>query len=81
MPTWRKLIAAAAGEDRIIFCTLSDSELDVKFDDGFGGHEGQPFTAWSEQRVYFPAVYDGAEWVSSVPRNPCNEPTEHVGSE
>ena len=79
--TWRKLIKEKAGEDQIVHCTLSDGELDAEFDSGFGGHEGKPFTAWGQQRVYFPVVYDGAEWVSSVPRNPCNEPTEHVGGE
>lgn len=53
--------------------------LDYNFDDGFGGTEGMPFTAWTEQRVYFPACYDGAEWIESVPRSPCDEATKHIG--
>lgn len=79
MATWRGLIAEAAKGDAIIACTLTPEELDVKFDNGWGGTEGEPFTAWSETRVYFPVCYDGAEWVESAPRNPCDEKTEHVG--
>jgi hypothetical protein len=81
--TWRKCIqdAMASVEDSgpLIACTLSADQLDVPFDCGYGGANGEPFTAWTESRVYFPATYDGAEWCSSVPRNPCDEETEHVG--
>lgn len=38
-----------------------------------------PFTAWGIKRVYFPAHYDGRQWVASVPRNPGEEVTNHVG--
>lgn len=62
-------------------CTLSEEELSVKFYDGYGGAEGKPFTLWTKNRVYFPAVYDGSEWVASVPRNPCEEATQHIGGE
>ena len=34
---------------------------------------------WTAARVYFPACYDGSEWCESVPRNPCDEATTHVG--
>ena len=81
MATWRELIKSAAGDDKIIAYTLSDKELDVEFDDGFGGSEGKPFTAWSYDYVYFPVVYDGAEWVGRAPRNPCPEATEHMGGQ
>ena len=54
---------------------------DREFDDGFGGSNGGPFTVWTKDFVYFPVVYDGAEWVGSVPRNPCDIATEHVGSQ
>lgn len=64
-----------------VACTLAVDELHRPFNPGFGGSEGAPFTCWSETRVYFPAVYDGSEWVSSVPRNPCDEATGHVGGE
>lgn len=68
-------------DDNIIYCTLSEEELLVPFDNGYGGSEGKPFTAWSEDYVYFPVVYDGSEWIERAPRNPCDEPTEHVGGE
>ena len=40
---------------------------------------GPAFTAWGEKRVYFPATYDGRQWVDSVPRNPCAQATPHIG--
>jgi hypothetical protein len=83
-PTWRELIAkelAAQGEDwsAVVTCTLTPEELDVRFDNGFGNEHGQPFTAWTARRVYFPVCYDGSEWCGSVPREPCAEATKHVG--
>lgn len=60
---------------------VDDPALDVQFDAGFGGSEGVPFTLWTTSRVYFPCVYDGSEWVESVPRDPCNVATSHVGGE
>lgn len=65
----------------VVLCTLSGSELDVEFDDGYGSAEGKPFTLWTANRVYFPSVYDGAEDCESVPRNPCNEAVGHVGGQ
>jgi hypothetical protein len=85
--TWRALITEAMkahGEsldEDTIAKTLSDTELELEFDNGYGGSEGVPFTLWTEKRVYFPVVYDGAEWVASVPREPSGEKTEHVGGE
>lgn len=76
METWRKLIKKALndGDDisSLVF-TPSDLDLDYQFDSGYGGIEGQPFVAWSDNWVYFPVSYDGAEWVGSVPRNPVSE--------
>jgi len=46
---------------------------------GYGRPEGIPFTLWTHKRVYFPVQYDGSEWVTSVPRDPCEEVTSHVG--
>ena len=79
MTTWRKLIAECAEGDEIIACTLSEEELDAEFDSGYGVSEGRPFTAWSDQWVYFPSEYDGSEDCNRVPRNPCDIATEHVG--
>lgn len=55
--------------------------FDREFDGGFGCSEGCKFTAWGELYVYFPVVYDGSEWISFVPRNPCLVATSHVGGE
>ena len=59
--------------------TLTDEQLDARFDHGYGGTEGAPFTLWTKKRVYFPGQYDGAEWVASVARHPDGKPTDHVG--
>ena len=85
MDTWRELIQEEASKhgDSVDAMTISieDGGLDREFDDWYGLHEGCPFTAWSVSRVYFPIVYDGAEWVGSAPRNPCDERLEHFGDE
>ena len=82
--SWRKLIQSEMDDvsesfSDVVKCTLTEEELDADFDAGFGGTKGKPFTLWTHFRVYFPVVYDGAEWVSSVPRTPCDKVTEHVG--
>ena len=82
--TWRNQITMEMirrGETwaDVIACTLSEDELDRPFDGGHGIAEGQPFTLWTERRVYFPCECDGAESVASVPRDPCPEATKHVG--
>jgi len=84
MTTWRielKDTCAHRG-DRFenLIHTLTQAELDTEFDDGYGSPEGVPFTAWSDDWVYFPVVYDGTEWVGTVPRNPCGKKTVHVGN-
>jgi len=84
MNTWRELITVEMEErgeawGDVVGVACSEGELDRQFDSGYGGSEGAPFTLWTMDRVYFPAVYDGLEWVASVPRNPCDEEMEHVG--
>lgn len=84
MATWRDLLhneMQTHGESLsdLVGCTLTDAELTEKFDDGYGSEQGKPFTAWTSNRVYFPACYDGSEWVASVSRNPDNVPTHHIG--
>ena len=86
MTTWRKLIVEAMGEDQeawldVVGMTLSEEDLDREFNDSYGTGEGCPFTLWTEKRVYFPVTYDGSEWASSVPRNPCEEKCHHVGGQ
>lgn len=81
MANWKEMINEKAGDDEIIACTLTEYELRREFDAGPGRHKGECFTAWGEKYVYFPVVYDGAEWVGKAPRNPCKESTKHIGSE
>ena len=81
---WRNIITEAMvanGEEfsALIYCTLDDAGLDAKFDPGYGGEEGAPFAAWSNEFVYFPICYDGSEWCGSAPRNPRAEPLAHQG--
>jgi hypothetical protein len=81
--SWREKLVEACNEsgDRFddLEMTLTDEQLDQKFDAGYGVPDGCGFTAWSDKYVYFPACYDGSEWVDWVPRNPCNIITNHVG--
>ena len=84
MTRWRTELSMAMESqgdswDDVEGSTLTDGELDQEFNEGFGATEGVPFTLWTKKRVYFPWVYDGSEGVASVPRNPCNERTQHVG--
>jgi len=83
--TWRKLITQEMQEhgdswDAVEACTLSNKELDRRFDADFGGTQGRAFTLWTKTRVYFPVQYDGAEWCGSVSRHPDGKPTHHMGS-
>jgi len=83
--TWRTLIGYAlkqhdeAWVDVVACAPDGDEWADVTFDNGHGIEEGCEFTLWTATRVYFPSCYDGAESVASVPRNPCDETTRHVG--
>jgi hypothetical protein len=84
MTNWKKLIQLEMNSfdetfDDVVSSTLTKEELLENFDDGYGGSEGVSFTLWTTNRVYFPAVYDGAEWVESVSRNPDGKPTPHIG--
>jgi hypothetical protein len=86
LTSWRELLIeafkeASDGWTEIESTTLSEEDLDKKFDSGFGGSEGIPFTVWTKTKVYFPIVYDGAEWVGWVSRNPDGKPTRHMGGE
>ena len=80
--TWRKELAVMMESNMDLcdyVCTLSEEEMDIVFDDGFGLEEGLAFTAWTDDYVYFPLCYDGSEWVGSVPRNPKLVSTRHQG--
>lgn len=84
MSTWRQLLTHELKQnfetfDDLIKIAIPPGHLDLEFDSSYGAPEGCPFTAWSENFVYFPIQYDGAEWVGSAPRNPCDMTTEHQG--
>lgn len=83
--TWHEMLKNAFIEDGEDFskmiCTLSNEQLQVEFNSGYGCSEGAPFTAWGEKWVYFPIVYDGSEWVGHAPRNPCEISMQHQGGE
>lgn len=83
--TWQQLIDAerrrVKDDSDVVHCTLTNHQLNVEFNDSYGSAEGEKFTLWTKQRVYFPVVYDGSEWAGSAPRNPCDEATEHMGGE
>jgi hypothetical protein len=65
--------------ENVISCTLTEEQLNKKFNAGYGVEEGRPFTIWTKDHVYFPSCYDGSEDVARVSRNPDGEPTSHVG--
>jgi hypothetical protein len=82
--TWRKELEDAfrkTGDTwgAIEASTLTTEQLDTEFDPDYGGTEGASFTVWTRNYVYFPACYDGAEWVAWVSRNPDAQPTSHIG--
>jgi hypothetical protein len=79
--TWRKLMANELNGEALLAVAPDESVLDVEFDDSYGLANGPHFLAWTETRVIFPVVYDGAEWVGSAPRNPQPEGQEHVGGQ
>ena len=85
MTTWRKLISEAfdnnkeSWDDVVSICPEKTHWLDYWFDDDYGSIEGESFTIWTKNNVYFPVCYDGSEWVGSVSRNPNNKATVHIG--
>ena len=85
MANWKEMLIEAFKETGDDFSkmktTLSNEELLEDFDSGYGGSEGKPFTSWGEKYVYFPIVYDGAEWVGYAPRNVCKIKTSHLGGQ
>ena len=83
MANWKQMLQEKFEENKEDFSkmvtTLTEEELNKEFDDGYGGTEGADFTSWGEKYVYFPICYDGAEWVGTAPRNPCEEKMAHQG--
>ena len=81
---WKELITLGLDENNeywndVIEHTLTEKGMCKRFDSGYGIEQGEPFTLWTKDWVYFPICYDGAEWVGSIPRNPCDIKTNHQG--
>jgi len=66
-----QLYSTFGDRGEVIQCDF-DELPERKFDSGYGGMEGEPIIAFTKDRVYFKVVYDGMEWIDSVPRNPEN---------
>lgn len=85
MSTWKELIEeamVARGETLadLVSNTLTSEEMAIEFYNDFGSEPAKPFTAWTNNNVYFPLSYDGAQSVGSVSRHPDGKPTEHQGN-
>jgi hypothetical protein len=85
LTTWRREFEderqVTHDDSPLIAVAPDESVLDEEFDSGYGSSEGPDVLLWTEQRVYFPVVYDGAEWLASAPRNPVAEGQKHVGGQ
>lgn len=84
MENWKQMLDEALKErgeswDDVEANTMTDEEMGRLFDSGYGSEEGCAFTLWTKNTVYFPIVYDGAESVGCVSRNPDGKPTMHQG--
>ena len=64
---WKDLISKEMEEEKeswrdVVRCTLSEEDLLAEFDNGYVGSKGKPFTLWTKERVYFPAIHNATEW-------------------
>lgn len=85
MTTWREELEdarrSADDDSPVVALAPDEAAFDVEFNSGYGLSAGPAVLAWTEDRVYFPVVYDGAEWLGSAPRNPVGVGQFHVGGE
>lgn len=85
MSNWRSKLIEQLKENNETFDDIihqvsnNENWLDEEFNDDYGLPHGSLFTVWTMNRVYFPCVYDGYEYVDSVPRNPVDKPIYHIG--
>jgi hypothetical protein len=84
--TWDTVVYKTVGpnveeyyEPEEVRALAESASLDREFDAGYGGPDGDLFCVWTYRWVYFPIVYDGAEWCGSAPRFPCDTPLKHQG--
>lgn len=67
---------ALPDENIILTVDAALAKLDVDHDSGYGAPDCFPIWAWTKDRVYFIAEYDGATGLAWVPRNPvAGEPS------
>jgi hypothetical protein len=64
------LSIAEKNNDSIFWCKPALDDLDRDFNSDYGSLNGDPFIAYGSEFIYFPVKYDGAEWVTCVPRTP-----------
>lgn len=55
-----------------LHCTLPESEMRSVFSNGTYDIEGEPFTAWGREWVYFPLEREGCIKIGHAPRHPCD---------
>ena len=79
--SWAEQFVSMGVEIDELTTTMTDEQMNVQFNDGYGGSEGCAFTAWNDEYVFFPIVYDGSEWIGRAPRNPCDKAMSHQGGE
>ena len=84
LTSWKDMLSRALRDnnetwDDVESNTMTRGEMRRKFEKGYGGTKGVPFTVWTSKSVYFPVCYDGTEWVGRVSRHPDGKPTEHQG--
>ncbi|MBT3325505.1 MAG: hypothetical protein HN396_04555 [Gemmatimonadales bacterium] len=53
--------------------------IDKAYDDGFGGADCPPVIVWTRDHVGVHDMYDGANGLRFVPRNPCDMEPEFIG--
>jgi hypothetical protein len=72
MTSWRELITnAMSGDDswaEVVALTLSQVELDAKFNNNYGSPVREPFVLWTRRYVYFSVDEDGKKSVARVDR-------------
>ena len=87
MTTWRECLKDLDIDPESVIAWTSNDEmskkqpswLDTEFPSGYGSESGTPFMAWTQDHVIFCAMYDGAEWLEKIPRNPTSFAPQHIG--
>lgn len=65
--------------NNLVDSTMDQARMNKLFRHGCGDNDCPAFTLWTQNRVYFPIMYDNEEAVASVSRNPDNVPTLAIG--